>query len=231
MKRFIALACAALGLVSPKFAAAEEARKPVTFQGYLTLTSDYRNRGISLSDNDFALQGGLSASAPKGFNAGLFASSVAGPNANLELDVFATKSFNVKGANVAVGGIGYLFPGADNLNMAEATLSAARPLGPLDVTLGANYAPQQANLGGQDNVYVYTNAATPLGRIFSAPLTGAASFGYESGALSLGQDKLDWSLRLTLTAFGFNASLSYVDTNIASRITQPRAVFALTKRF
>jgi uncharacterized protein (TIGR02001 family) len=228
-------ACAAAALWHcAASAAAQEAPPPrVAVSGSLTLVSDYRFRGASLTNRDPALQGGLNFAGRSGVSGGLWASSIAAGSvgAELELDLFAAKSFSWRGAQVALGGIGYLYPGAANTAYGEATVSAARPFGPLDLTLGANYAPRQANLGRRDNLYVFSNAAAPLGRIVGVPLTGAAGFGYESGVFAFGQDKLDWTLRVTASKFGFDLSLAYVDTNVAARATRAGVVASLNRSF
>lgn len=194
--------------------------------------SDYRNRGVSLSDNDFALQGGVNVSGRKGLSGGLWASSIDSTGGSeLELDVFAAKSFQVKDASISVGGIGYLYPGGSNLAYGEATVVVSKPVGPFDLSVGANYAPQQQNLGSRDNIYVYTNAAAPLGSVFKAPVTAAATFGYENGSLAFGPDKLDWSLRLTVTTFGFDVSVRYVDNNLDGPRSRPQAVFGINRNF
>lgn len=214
-------------------AMAQEQPPRVAVSGNITLTSDYRFRGVSLTATDAALQGGVSFAGRSGFSGGLWASTLSsgGSGAQLELDLFAAKSFSWKGASISAGGIGYLYPGASGLGYGEATLSVARPIGPIDVTVGANYAPRQNNLGRRDNIYVFSNAAAPLGKIRKTPITVAAGLGYESGVFAFQKDKLDWTVRLTASKFGFDLSLAYIDTNVDNRLTRPRAVVSLSRSF
>lgn len=47
-----------------------------TISGNATIVSDYRFRGVSLSDGDFAIQGGIDISHDSGFYAGIWGSSI-----------------------------------------------------------------------------------------------------------------------------------------------------------
>lgn len=226
-QKWIAAGCWLLAGVVAAPAMAQEQPPRVAVSGNVTLTSDYRFRGVSLTATDAALQGGVSFAGRSGVSGGLWASTISsgGSGAQLELDLFAAKSFTWKGASIAAGGIGYLYPGASGLAYGEATASVARSIGPLDLSVGANYAPRQANLGRRDNIYVFSNAAAPLGKIGKTPITAAAGVGYESGVFAFGKDKLDWTLRLTASKFGFDLSLAYIDTNVDNRLTRARRRF------
>ena len=68
----LAAACVAFGSMAaatPAFAQdeeAEEAEGPITISGSVTLVSDYRFRGLSLSDKDFAVQPTITISHESG---------------------------------------------------------------------------------------------------------------------------------------------------------------------
>lgn len=213
---------------------AEAAQKPPKFAiaGNIAIVSDYVFRGVSLSDNDFALQGGFNLSAPHKINAGIWASSIETlGGSELEVDLFASKTVQLGKTEVLVGGTGYIYPGSTGLNYGEGLLTASRNVGPVDVTIGGLYAWQQRGLSGRDNFYGFVNAAAPLGELHEIPFTLAASFGQESGFFDLGQRKFDWSLKLTASKFGFDISVGYTDTNIKSRNSKARAVFSISRAF
>ena len=71
----------------------EEATPAITVSGAATLTSDYRFRGVSQSDEGMAVQGGITLSHSSGFYAGAWGSNLAGwgtfGGANMELDLIA----------------------------------------------------------------------------------------------------------------------------------------------
>jgi hypothetical protein len=79
----LAAACVVLGSMSaaaPAFAqdeAAEEAEGPITISGGIAVVSDYRFRGVSLSDKDFAIQPTLTISHESGFYVGVWGSTIA----------------------------------------------------------------------------------------------------------------------------------------------------------
>jgi uncharacterized protein (TIGR02001 family) len=76
----------------------EDARAQDTWGGSVTVTSDYRVRGISKTRGDAALQGGLHAQFAQGWNVGGWMSSVSydrGRHSSLEVDTYAGYSWNV----------------------------------------------------------------------------------------------------------------------------------------
>jgi uncharacterized protein (TIGR02001 family) len=117
MKRTL-FALAAVASVVPSFAqaqAATPAASPLT--GNLTLTTDYRFRGISQSYKLPAIQGGLDWAHDSGFYLGNWNSSVSGnqfPNgASLEMDFYGGYKFPI-GSDITldVGALYYYYPGA-----------------------------------------------------------------------------------------------------------------------
>ncbi len=211
----LAAACAAFGSMAaatPAFAAdeeeAEEAEGPITVSGGITLASDYRFRGVSLSDKDFAVQPTITISHESGLYVGAWASNIA-DNAgdDIELDLYA----GFAGGDTVTYDLGvtyYVYPGASALNYVEFIGKTGTTIGP--VTLGGilAYAPSQDGTGNTDNVYVGGNAAFAIP---NTPLTFNSSLGLEDGAF--GDNKLDWSLGVTASVAGFTLGASYVDTN------------------
>src|SRR3546814_17337331 len=61
---------------TPAFAQEEEAAGPLTLSGGIAVTSDYRFRGISLSNEKVAVQPTLTVSHDSGFYAGVWGSSL-----------------------------------------------------------------------------------------------------------------------------------------------------------
>ena len=114
-KTLIALATVA-SVVVPSLAAAQAAApSPVT--GNLTITTDYRFRGISQSFKLPAVQGGIDWASDSGFYLGNWNSSISGnqyPNgASLEMDFYGGYKFPLgKDVTLDVGGLYYYYPGA-----------------------------------------------------------------------------------------------------------------------
>lgn len=210
----LAAACAVMGSMSaaaPAFAqdeAAEEAEGPVTVSGGVAVVTDYRFRGVSLSDKDFAIQPTLTVSHESGLYVGVWGSNVA-ENAgdDFEVDLYA----GFAGGDAVTWDLGvtyYMYPGVSSSNYAEIIGKLGTTVGP--ATLGATlaYAPSQDGTGNTDNVYVGTNATVALP---NSPISITGSVGLEDGAF--GDNKIDWSLGLTAEVQGFTLGASYVDTN------------------
>jgi uncharacterized protein (TIGR02001 family) len=183
----------------------------ITFSPSVTLVSDYRFRGISLSGKDPAIQGGLEASA-NGFYAGVWASNIAlYAGTHVELDVYGGWRGEVAGLNLDVGATNYLYPGGTGGKYSEFAGSVGKTIGPLDMKVGIAYAPAQKNIGS-DNFYAYGQARAGIP---GTPVTLSANLGHESGSLAgPNGKKWDWSVGGEAVFKKFTLGLKYVDTNI-----------------
>ena len=184
-------------------------------EGNVALVSDYRFRGVSLSDDTMALQGGFDLGFDSGFYVGTWASSieqVAG--SELEVDLYGGFSSEVEGFSYDVGVLGYFYPGGDDLEYYEIYGSLGTTFGIVDASAGVAYAPEQDNIGDDDNTYWFVDGSAPLG---DSAFSIFGSFGLETGAFGDpdgdGDDKYDWSLGIGTSALGLDWGLSYVDTS------------------
>ncbi|WP_428409587.1 TorF family putative porin [Hyphococcus sp.] len=222
---------AASGLSSAALAQEEEAG-PISFSANVTLTSDYRFRGISQTEEDLALQGGFDAAHESGFYVGTWASNLAGwgtfGGSNLELDIYGGYATEVSSVGLDVGVVWYLFPGGlDRTSYGEIYGSVAKTFGPVDLTVGANYAFKQDALSlndvKQDNIYVYGDAGVAIG---DSPVSLSGHIGYTDGNPGTGPNGwvpsptgtyLDWSIGASydLPWGPIALSVSYVDTDIS----------------
>lgn len=181
--------------------------KPITVTGNVALVSDYRFRGVSQSDNEAAIQGGLTVSHTSGLYIGTWASNLSGwgtfGGANMELDLIAGYKRPLAGGTIDVGLTWYMYPGgASKTDFAEPYAKLSGTLGPLGLTAGVAYAPPQEALGRwyftgadaaagmynapgdkKDNLYLWGDAAAAIPR---TPLTARAHLGYSRGNRGLG---------------------------------------------
>ncbi len=118
MKRSV-LSLAMLGALAslPSVSVAQSAPAASPLTGNITLTTDYRFRGISQSFKLPALQGGFDYAGPGGFYLGNWNSSVSGnqfPNgASLEMDFYGGYKFEIaKDVTLDLGALYYFYPGA-----------------------------------------------------------------------------------------------------------------------
>ena len=108
----------ATALAVPGLASAQDAQFPISAN--VTFTTDYVFRGISQTNEKFAVQGGFDwASESTGIYVGTWASNVSFDEASVELDVYAgwSKSFGEFGLDLGV--LHYNYPGESVFNTNE----------------------------------------------------------------------------------------------------------------
>lgn len=209
--------------------AQSSSQQSFSLSGSATITSDYRFRGLSLSNKDFAIQGGFNLNHQSGFFIGTWGSSIQSFNGSeMELDLFGGYSGSINSnLSYTVGFIAYLYPGSTGgTDYTEAYASLSGSLDKLSWTLGTAYAFDQQNIGGQDNIYFYGNASYPLTNAIAA----SASLGFEDGAF--GNEKWDWSLGLSYSYKNYSLSISYIDTaNANSQSGNAGVIVSLSASF
>ena len=185
----------------------------VDVSGEINLLSDFRFRGISRSDEDPALQGALTVSAPGGFYAGARGTTLksVGDLGDVQLDFYSGYNADLGlGTSADLGLMYFVFPdGSGKTDYFEPYASVSHQLGPVLGTVGAKYAPEQDAIGGHDLLYLFgeVEAAIPL-----TPLTLTAQAGHQNAA-AFG-DYWTWSLGARATLGPFNAGVRYVDTDL-----------------
>lgn len=208
----MSVAISAIAISTPAFAqeASEEAAGPVTVSGGAALVSDYRFRGVSLSDKGVAVQPYLTVKHESGLYVGAWGSNIT-ENAgdDLELDLYAGFSGGEK-ITYDIGATYYVYPGVSSVNYVEFTGKLGSTVGPATVGVQLSYVPSQDNTGNDDNLYLSSNATIAVP---NTPISIIGTLGMEDGAFTAGNEKLDWSLGLSATVSGFTLGASYVDTN------------------
>ncbi len=228
------LTVATLGLCAEHANAQEDLALRGRFElsSNVAMVSDYRGRGLSVSNHEAAIQGGFDLAHESGFSGGVWASSMAPVDgATLEVDLYAARILELGATEIAIGATAFIFPGGHQLDYGELQLSASRALGIVDAVLGVNYAWRQANLGDDDNLYLFVGAAAPLGQSIGAPLTLNASFGHEQGALAAAPAKNDWSLGIATELAGFELGATYVGTDIDDPAGDASGVISIARTF
>ncbi|MBU0824157.1 MAG: TorF family putative porin [Alphaproteobacteria bacterium] len=224
--KFLTKACfgmllAASAMSTPAFAQEEEASGPVSLSGGVSVVSDYRFRGISLSNEKVALQSTITASHESGFYAGVWGSTL--PDSPLygkyELDLYAGFATEIApGTSVDIGATYYVYPGNQDFagpsDYVEIIGKLSHDLGPVSATGMVAYAPDQNSLGSDDNIYL--NLGLGYG-IADTPVTLNAALGYTDGslgALAPGGNYLDWMLGASFAAGPATFTVQYIDTDI-----------------
>lgn len=210
---------------------AEGADDAFTLSANAALVSDYRFRGISLSNRDPAIQGGIDLNHESGFSIGTWASSLASNGgANMELDLYGGYAGSAGGIDYSVTALGYFYPGTSGLTYFELAGSVGTTLGPATVGLDAAWVPDQANFGGEN----FSLSGRAEVAVSGTPVKLFGHVGYEDGDVY--RRKWDWEAGLSYTRGPLTASLSYVDSNYsgpneAGRLAGAGVVASLSASF
>ncbi len=235
------LACAALSVSGAASAEEAPSESAFTISGSAGMFSQYRFRGVSLSDEKFAAQASIGISHESGFYVGTWGSNLAGfgtyGGSNVELDLYGGWKGSAGGFDLDAGVIDYQYPGTANTDYLELYASAGKALGPVSGKVGIYYSPDQKHTTG-DNFYLYTDWA---GAIPDTPFTLKAHLGYTDGVFALGnKNLLDYSAGVDYVYKALTFNVSYVDTDFSRtgvaaaplrKISGSAAVFSVTVAF
>lgn len=208
---------ASAALTAAPAMAQDEPESDITVTGNVSIVSDYRFRGVSLSAGDPAIQGGLTIGHKSGFYIGTWASSLEDTPVygEMEMDLFAGwKGEVTSNLTLDVGLTYYAYPSKDNgagpSDYFEPYAKLSTTIGPVGATLGVAYAWDQDALGDQDNLYIFTDLSVGIP---NTPISLTGHLGYSDGVLALDGDQktLDWSVGASVTALGgLTLGVSYV---------------------
>jgi len=210
---------------SAAVAGSAAAQTPIGASGFAiensaTIVSDYRFRGVSLSDEKPALQLESTVSHDSGLYAGAFTSTIEeygvdadGDGAMAEVDISAGWAFSFAGFDVDAGAVAYLYPDASNVNYYVAPVSISRAFGAWSVTAGYEYTPAQRSLADLDGDYVWFGASWESD---SLPISFTASVGREEGAWAP-EGKTDWLVGAHHSLDRFDLGLSWTGADGADK--------------
>ena len=205
--------------------------------GNVTMATDYRFRGVTQTDERFAIQGGFDVAFESGFYVGTWASNVnfadsSGDINSTELDFYAGYGFEVsEGVTLDFSAISFIYPAAESeFNYEEYVVA----LGVADLGLSVVYSPNY--FGTDADAYVlnadYSFALSEdmsldfhIGYTDADDVDGSDFFGSD------GDNYTDWSISLTKSMFGLDFGLAYVDTDLddAGDGAESTAVFSVSK--
>ena len=252
----LTLTLAALAAPAMALDAAAEGLVPGPFElsGEFGVVSNYIDRGITSSDNDPALQGGLTLSLPlgdgdTGIYAGIWGSTVDfdeegdGP-VELELSAGLYGSLGETGIDWDLGTAYYYYPGArGSLDYDYAELLASLGYALTDaLSLAGGYAfsPDYFGSTGRSH-YVDAGIVYMLPLDLATPITLAATLGrqwFESNSRTGLDDYLDWSIGATAGLGPVDVGVRYTDTDLSrsdcfggTNACKARLVFSLVARF
>lgn len=196
----------------------------------VAVVSDYRFRGLSLSDRDPAVQGGIDITHESGLFVGTWASSIADyGGSNVELDIYGGYAGSAGGLDYTVTALAYIYPGGTGVDYYEFSAAVDKSVGPATVGVMVAYVPDQTNFPG-DNLYIEGAAGYAIP---DTPISLNVRAGREANAFS---KKWDWEAGFAYDHGPLTASLAYVDSDFggpleAGRLAQAGVVASLAASF
>jgi uncharacterized protein (TIGR02001 family) len=178
--------------------------------GNLGLTSDYRFRGVSQTQNAPAVQGGVDFTHPSGLYIGNWNSSISSQmytnGAGVESDLYAGFKKDIyKGITIDVGSYNYFYPRATNgtsTNFDTNELFAGVGYGPVSLKYSQSLSNYFGTANSKNSQYFQADIVQPIGKTKIALLAHAgrtevnnnSSLNYADYNVGLGYDLQGWNL-------------------------------------
>ena len=226
LKKISTLCFAASTLVAASSAMAwESADGAWSTSANVALSSEYVWRGITQTDSDPAISGGLDVAHSSGLYAGVWASNVDfGDDASSEFDYYAGFASDIAdtGFSYDLGAIYYDYPGASELDYDFTELYGS--LSYSFLTAGVAYTVDADNKAAEDNVYYSLDATYDIG-MFSL----AAGVGYYD--FDAGGEYTNYHVGASTELAGFGLDLTYsaVDNDGEALGGDDQFIFTISK--
>lgn len=211
------------------------------YSGSVLLATDYAFRGISQTDQRFAIQGSLDVEHETGLYAGAWASNVDfndGDEASTEVNLYTGYTHQLsKSLSGDLNFLYYLYPGADD----------DLDYDYYEITPALSYAASRFTLEGKvsysPEFFADSGSALYYQGNLSVPLPASLELGLHGGYQDIDEndtfgapDYTDWSATLSRPLGGFGAALSYVDTDLdddecfgGTGLCDERVIFSLAR--
>jgi len=207
--------------------------------GNVALTTDYVFRGVSQTDNQFALQGGFDYAHESGFYAGTWASNVdsnffsgTSTDPQIELDLYAGFSGELEnGVGYDVGILHYDYPGYSASDTNEVYVSGSYN----NFTVSFNYSDELSFIGSDESAwYLAAGYDMDLPEDFGLSLHVGLNDGDAYDTTSYPTQYVDWSVGLSKSVGGVDLGLTYTDTDddgetLFGGVADSKVVFSVSK--
>ena len=216
--------------------------------GNLGLTSDYRFRGISQTQNAPAVQGGIDYAHSSGFYVGNWNSSVSSDmytnGSGVESDLYAGfKKEIYKGLTLDVGSYNYFYPRATNntsTNFDTNELFAGLGYGPVSVKYSQSLSNYFGTANSKNSQYYQADIVQPLGNskisllahVGRTEVNNNSNLNYTDYNVGLGYDLQGWQLAAKYyTNTGTTSTFQTANTINSQKLYKDAAVFSVSKSF
>jgi uncharacterized protein (TIGR02001 family) len=216
--------------------------------GNLGLTSDYRFRGISQSQNAPAVQGGVDYAHSSGFYVGNWNSSVSSQmytnGSGVESDLYAGFKKNIyKGITIDVGSYNYFYPRATNntsTNFDTNELFVGLGYGPVSVKYSQSLSNYFGTANSKNSQYYQADVVQPIGKTKVSLLAHAgrtevnnsSTLNYSDYNVGLGYDLQGWQLAVKYyTNTDTSSTFRTANTINSQQLYKDATVFSVSKSF
>lgn len=214
---------------------------PGKFAGNVALISDYVFRGVSQTQEEPALQGGIDWSHESGAYFGIWGSNIKfpGDNSYLEQDIYGGWATTVGDLSINLGAFFYWYPNAETAyNYWEFPLKLAYTMDAVTFSGSILYSPDYYGIAGNA---MYAN----LGLAYALPLPDESPVGVTLDALvgfTVAEDDVitdgtyvDWGVGAKIAAKGtwtnLAVTLRYTDTDIHGDDSDARFIYGVAYAF
>ncbi len=189
------------------------------FSANVAFTNNYIFRGISQSDESWAIQGGMDYAHDSGIYLGVWGSNVDfndNDEASAEIDAYVGWAGEFNGVSVDLGGIYYWYPGADSdldYDYFELAASAGYDFEYFSAEAGVNYSSDYF-ASSDDFWYPHAGIEVPLPYEF----TLSAGVGYSDieDEVAFGTpDYWDYNIGIGYNLYDFDVAVQFVDTDLS----------------
>jgi uncharacterized protein (TIGR02001 family) len=206
---------------------------PGTFSGNVALVSDYIVRGISLSNQSPAIQGGFDWDSGVGVYTGIWGSSVEfGNDASAEIDFLAGYRGAIDAMHYELGFAYYWYPETIVAGQTfwDVHADVGYDFGFSDVTLGIAYTTDDYGpLNNDRTIYYKGKIALPVAEMMT--ISGSVGYSVTAGSTNYS----DWNAGATFRVFDwFNLDARYFDSDndmTCGTLCDARAVVKISRAF
>lgn len=221
--KFIWVTIVASFLISGGSTYAQDSAADYSVDGYIGVVSDYRDRGLSLTDGDFGVVASIGVFHDNGFYGGLDAAKIDTlTGGNFRTELFAGYSldrgdyvydFSVE-LDTIYGDTSQYYP--------EFKASVSRDFGIAFTRLGAAYAPGGRWINPQSqSFYTFADLEVPVPTLPALTIISHVGRDFRS---DIG-DLWDWSVGLSLFVGDVELSVSYDDSSLNQRPGNGSVIF------
>ena len=189
--------------------------EPLEFDGYISVSTDHKDRGVSLSGWDPALTGSLTLSKGN-FFAGAFGAWAKDLNGReTQTEFFAGYMMPLGGWDLSISGELDSFHGNGSSNFyPEVKVAIARDYGLAYLNAGVSWSMDgRWNNPDNDSAYTWVDLDIPIPSMPEYTIIGHLGYDFIEGSNNV----TDWSIGMSAFIKDFEISASYVDTTYNDR--------------